>query len=83
MRCSNCGSYVLVKNGKTSTGKQRYKCSNCSVVRVINDNQVIERLALVEQDLAEVKRLNEQFQLQMEKLSLIIGKDYTSHRQSL
>ena len=29
-RCKGCGSDVIVKNGKTRHGKQRYRCTNCS-----------------------------------------------------
>lgn len=46
MYCPVCG-IELIKYGYTSTGKQRYKCTNCSYVQVIknpNVNPDIERL---------------------------------------
>lgn len=29
MKCSNCGSDRIFKNGKSKAGKQKYKCGDC------------------------------------------------------
>jgi transposase-like protein len=36
MRCSHCNSLEVVKNGSTSTGKQKYKCKSCNRQFVLN-----------------------------------------------
>jgi transposase-like protein len=68
MQCPVCGSFEVVKAGKTGAGAQRYKCHNCAAVKVIKDERVVERLSRVEAELAEVKRLNAEFQAAMEDL---------------
>lgn len=34
--CPNCDSEQLVKDGKTSSGSQRYLCKSCGKSRVLN-----------------------------------------------
>jgi transposase-like protein len=36
LECYHCGSIDVVRNGKTSNGKQRYKCKGCS--RTLREN---------------------------------------------
>lgn len=38
--CSSCGSNNIVKNGKTSTGKQKYFCKDCNAYRTLGATQV-------------------------------------------
>lgn len=53
MYCPVC-SLELVKYGFTSTGKQRYKCSNCGFVKVVKNPAIDPEIARLE---AWIRRL--------------------------
>ncbi|MGC8714938.1 MAG: IS1/IS1595 family N-terminal zinc-binding domain-containing protein, partial [Leptodesmis sp.] len=44
LRCPNCGSDNIMKNGTTRRGKQNYKCQNCGCQLVKNPQCNLHRL---------------------------------------
>ncbi len=38
--CTSCGSRNIVLNGKTATGKQKYRCNDCHCYRTLGATQV-------------------------------------------
>jgi len=42
IKCVKCDSENIVKNGKSSNGKQKYKCLDCKAYRTLNSTRKTE-----------------------------------------
>ncbi len=53
--CHCCQSFNIVRNGRTTQGKQRYKCKDCGVTRVLDPKPPItpESVAALERSNSE------------------------------
>jgi len=83
MRCCHCNSLEVVKNGSTSSGKQKYKCKNCNCQFVLNPQsnkiseetkQLIDKLLLEKISLAGIVRST---QVSKRWLQYYVNKKYT------
>jgi len=83
MRCCHCNSLEVVKNGSTSTGKQKYKCKSCNRQFVLNPKsnkigeetkQLIDKLLLEKISLAGIVRST---QVSKRWLQYYVNKKYT------